>query len=240
MKIGIISQARMTSTRLPGKVLKKINGKTVLEYHIDRLKDCNAELIIATTVNPTDNPIISLCEQLNIKSFRGDEQNVLSRYYLCAKENKLDVIIRVTSDCPFLDKDLINNGIELFINNFKENLYLSNCLERSYPRGFDFEIFSFSKLEEAFFQAKENSDLEHVTPYLHQNKGGDMIFKNIKNTPDKSNYRITLDTQNDFDLIEKLILDHQANLKNHHEIIRILDENPDLVKININEVQKSF
>lgn len=230
----------MTSTRLPGKVLKKINGKTVLEHHIDRLKDCNAELIIATTINETDNPIATLCEQLNIKIFRGDEHNVLSRYYLCAKENNLDIIIRVTSDCPLLDKNLINKGIDLFTSNLTENLYLSNCLERSYPRGFDFEIFTYSKLEEAFLNTKESADLEHVTPYLHQNKGGNMTFKNIKNTTDKSNYRITLDTQNDFDLIEKLIVDHQANKKGHQEIISILDNNPDLVKININEVQKSF
>lgn len=230
----------MTSTRLPGKVLKKINGKSILEYHIDRLKGCNVELIIATTTNTTDNPIITLCEQQNIKYFRGDEQNVLSRYYLCAKENKLDIIIRVTSDCPLLDKDLINKGINLFAQNFTKNLYLSNCLERSFPRGFDFEIFTFEKLKEAFLNAKEQSDLEHVTPYLHQNKGKNMIFQNIKNTVDKSNYRITLDTQNDFNLIEKLIIDYQANLKTHQEITNILDNNPELVKINFNEVQKSF
>ena len=230
----------MTSTRLPGKVLKKINSKTVLEHHIDRLKKCNAELIIATTINETDNPIATLCETLNVNFYRGDEQNVLSRYYLCAKENKLDIIIRVTSDCPLLDYNLINKGIDLFNSEFSKNLYLSNCLERSYPRGFDFEIFSYPKLEEAYLKAKDKSDLEHVTPYLHQNKGGDMIFKNIKNDTDKSNYRITHDTQNDFDLIEKLIIDHQANKKDHQEIINILDNNPHLVKININEVQKSF
>src|SRR5690606_7739468 len=105
----------MTSTRLPGKVLQKVNDRSLLDYHIDRLKRTGFEIIIATTTNETDNPIIEFCNQNNIKYSRGSEENVLSRYYTAAIENNLDIIIRVTSDCPLIDPHLIRNSVEKYL-----------------------------------------------------------------------------------------------------------------------------
>src|SRR5688572_5362146 len=160
----------MTSTRLPGKVLMKLGDNTVLEHHVARLKQTGFPVYIATTTNLSDDPIKDFCQQNNLGSFRGDEQNVLSRYYNCAAENKLDVVVRVTSDCPLIAPELIRNGIELYLKTNDPYLYLSNVLERSFPRGFDFEVFSFALLERAFKNATRPEDLEHVTPYIHQNR----------------------------------------------------------------------
>lgn len=238
MKIGIISQARTTSTRLPKKVLIPIKGITVLEHHLNRLQNCTAQTFIATTTNVTDDPIVSICEKTKTPFYRGDENNVLSRYYFCAKENNLDLIIRVTSDCPLIDAEIINKGITTFLNTPSENLYISNCIERTYPRGFDFEIFTFKALEEAYLNAVEDYELEHVTPYINRNKNGRTSFKHIVNNQDKSTYRITLDTELDLTLIQKLINDHNAEEKNAQEIIRILDQHPELVAINEEIKQK--
>ena len=141
MKTGIISQARMTSTRLPEKVLKLIGGNPMLKYHTDRLKESGMPVFIATTVNKTDDPIVAFCQEENIPFYRGSENNVLSRYYECAKENKLDVIVRVTSDCPLVDGELIRKAWEDYKDSFKKYSYISNGVNRTYPRGFDFEIF---------------------------------------------------------------------------------------------------
>ena len=144
----------MTSTRLPGKVLKLIGGRPMLHYHIDRLRWSEMPIFIATTVNKTDDPIVDFCVERNIPFYRGQEDNVLSRYYECAKQNNLDVIVRVTSDCPLVDGTLIRDAWNVYKNSFSTYDYISNCIERTYPRGFDFEIFSFNYLEEAYLASQ--------------------------------------------------------------------------------------
>lgn len=240
LKIGIISQARMTSTRLPGKVLKKIGEKTVLDYHVERLQLFGYPLFIATTTNSSDDPIIDFCLQHNLLFFRGDEQNVLSRYYGCAKENNLDVIVRVTSDCPLIAPELLENGIETYLKSQDPYLYLSNALERTFPRGFDFEIFSFDLLERAFKEATKPEDLEHVTPFIHQNRTGDIHFSHFRNNEDKSAYRITLDTPEDFELLRILIENFHADKLSGKEIMDLLDAHPELVAINAQIEQKKL
>ena len=240
LKVGIVSQARMTSTRLPGKVLKEIGNKTVLDYHVERLKQTGFPVFLATTTNRSDDPVIAFCEKNNLPYFRGDEQNVLSRYYGCALENKLDVIVRVTSDCPLIAPELIKNGIENYLKSNDPYLYLSNALERTFPRGFDFEIFSFGLLERAYNDATKPEDMEHVTPYIHQNRTGDIHFEHVKNPEDKSKYRITLDTSEDFELLHILIADYQADKLAGQEIINLLDSHPELVEINAHIEQKKI
>lgn len=236
--IGIITQARMTSTRLPGKVLQEINGCSLLDYHIDRLKRTGFETIIATTTNETDDPIIEFCEKNNLKSSRGSEDNVLSRYYNAAVENKLDIVIRVTSDCPLIDPHLIRNSVEKYLRFNNENMYVSNVIDRTFARGFDFEIFSFSLLEEAYKNATSVRDLEHVTPYIRDNHSGLVEFYDIKQTVDNSHLRITVDTSEDFELIEKLITGYKAQDLPYTEIEEILLSQPDLVAINQHIEQK--
>jgi spore coat polysaccharide biosynthesis protein SpsF len=232
MKIGIISQARMTSTRLPGKVLKKIDNISLLKYHVERLKWSKMPIYIATTTNETDDPIIKFCEEEALNYYRGEENNVLSRYYGCAKENNLDVIVRVTSDCPLIDGALIKKTWELEQSNFKTFDYISNVIERTFPRGFDFEIFSFEYLELAYKNTNLLSDLEHVTPYIHQNKLGKTVYKSSLHQENKSHYRVTVDTVEDFKVIKELIEQFAAQEKSYSEIIKILDQNPTIVAIN--------
>ncbi|KAA9346203.1 acylneuraminate cytidylyltransferase [Adhaeribacter soli] len=230
----------MTSTRLPGKVLKAIGGKSVLHYHLERLKQSGFPVYIATTTNASDDPVIEFCKAQDIAYYRGDEQNVLSRYYGCAKENELDIVVRVTSDCPLIAPELVKNGIEIYLKTRNPSLYLSNALERTFPRGFDFEIFSYALLERAFFEATRPEDLEHVTPYIHQNRTGDIQFYHYLHSEDKSNYRITLDTPEDFELLQALIEDYQADKLTGREIITLLDQHPELVAINAQIEQKKL
>jgi spore coat polysaccharide biosynthesis protein SpsF len=239
-KIGIISQARMTSTRLPGKVLLEAAGKSMLEYHTERLASSGLPIIIATTTNDTDDPIVDFAKGRNISYYRGDENHVLSRYYEAAKSYELDTIIRVTSDCPLIDGNLVREGVDLFEKENNQYLYLSNCLKRSYPRGFDFEVFSFQALKEAYHCASLPGDIEHVTPYIHQNRSEKVVFRNITQLVDKSEYRITLDTEEDFQLIKILIEQYGAAELDFMQIISVFDSHPELASINAHIEQKKF
>lgn len=228
----------MTSTRLPGKILKEVNKKPLLDYHIERLQQTGFEVIIATTTNKTDNVVADFATKREIKFYRGDEQNVLSRYYEAAQKFDVNIVIRVTSDCPLIDPHLIRNNVEKYIQLNNPNLYLSNGIVRTFARGFDFEIFDFSLLEDAYKNATAPEDLEHVTPYIWKNKSGKIEFYHVKQLQNNSNLRITVDTQYDFDLIKKLIEDFDADKLPYTEIENILLNNPNLVAINAHIEQK--
>lgn len=239
-KVGIITQARMTSTRLPGKILKQIGGLLLLQYHTDRLQKSGLPVYIATTTNTTDDPVVAFANQQNISFYRGDEEHVLSRYYNCARKHQLDVVVRVTSDCPLIDGLLIQKSVAEYLEFGEPSLYYSNCLERTFPRGFDFEIFSFSLLEEAFKKATAPAEIEHVTPYINQNRSGKVTFRHIRNDSDQSDIRITVDTPEDFTLIRKLIEDYRAAEMGYREIIQVFVLHPELKKINAHIEQKKI
>ncbi|MEW6618230.1 MAG: glycosyltransferase family protein [bacterium] len=236
MKVSIITQARITSTRLPAKVLKTIKGKSLLAYHIQRAKWSGLPIIVATTLKNNES-IIEECNLLKTPYFRGDEDDVLSRYYHCARENQIDTIIRITSDCPLIDGYLVREGYEEY-KRLKVD-YLSNSIERTFPRGLDFEIFSFEALELAYKNAKELFEREHVTPYIWKSNPNLFRIKNFLFRLNKSGYRITVDTEKDFEVIKILIEDYGADQKGYEEIIEILDKHPEIVKINENVKQKN-
>ena len=172
MKIGAIIQARMGSTRLSGKVMKELEGKTVLEHVIERVKQSKMieEIIIATTVHGRDDVIESEALRCGVKAFRGSEDDVLSRYYYAAKENEIDVIVRITSDCPLIDWKIIDKVISKFMEN-EYDIVTNAGLEleqRTFPRGLDLEVFSFSVLSNAFNNATEKYQREHVSPYIYE------------------------------------------------------------------------
>lgn len=206
MKIGAIIQARTSSTRLPEKVLKELpyrSGITVFEQVIRRLKDSKKldEIIIATTTEEADNPIVEIAQKEGVKYFRGSRDNVLERYYLAAQENHLDVVIRVTSDCPCIDPDIVDMLVDEHLKSSAE--YTSNSLIRTFPHGLDVEVFNFKALETAHKRASEKFEREHVTPYIY--KTHSEIFKILKvKAPDELNapdIRITLDTEEDYSLL---------------------------------------
>lgn len=213
--IGVIIQSRMTSTRLPGKVLQPVyqtdsSSLSMLEAIINRINNSNliSSIIIATTTNITDNPIIDLCHEINqknkekeVKVFRGSENNVLERYYLAAKEHNLDIVIRITSDCPVIDVNIMNDILSFFLINKYD--YVSNTLERTYPRGLDIEIFSFFALELAYKNATTEIEKEHVTPYIYGHNKEFKLFSYIQPI-DWSEFRLTVDTDIDMELIRKI------------------------------------
>jgi spore coat polysaccharide biosynthesis protein SpsF len=234
---GIISQARMTTTRLPGKVLMKVAGKTLLEIHIERLKWSNLPVTIATTNNQSDDPIVELCEKLKIPAFRGDEHDVLSRYLGAASSFGYDLVTRVTSDCPLVDGQLIGKAIRQYQAWADPKIYYSNALERTYPRGFDFEIFSFEALREAFQNSTEVYEREHVTPYI-KNKLQGGKHKHFTHSRDLSHLRMTGDEPDDFRLREKLIAELQCHQMTFQEMESVLLQNLSLFEINKHVEQK--
>jgi spore coat polysaccharide biosynthesis protein SpsF len=240
MRVGIITQARATSTRLPGKVLLTAGDRTFLEHHLDRLIATGLPVIVATTTNSDDEPIVVLAEKAGIPVFRGSEEDVLSRFAGAARQYGLDGVVRVTSDCPLIDAEVVAAGVERFRAENDENLYLSNCLERTYPRGMDYEVFSTARLLDAEARATLPADREHVTPYLHQNRPGDIRLLNLPWRGGGSHYRLTLDTEDDRKLLTALIEDYHANTLNCADLVAILAEHPELPALNEHIEQKKL
>lgn len=236
--IGIVTQARMTSTRLPAKVAKKVLGKTLLQYHIERLRMSGFPVYVATTTNQTDDILVDLCKEWDVPYFRGSEADVLSRFAGLAKTFKLDTVVRVTSDCPLIDGNLIRESYLKYKEDFGPETYVTNCQRRTYPRGFDFEIFSAQTLLEMDRIATQPYEREHVTPYIWKTAPEKFKIKHITRDDDASEFRMTVDEPDDFKLIEKLILDYRADLKNAEEIIELFRMHPELKAINAHVEQK--
>lgn len=209
LKTILITQARTGSTRLPGKVLKEIEGKSLLQIHLDRLKNCKNvnEIIVATTVNEEDNVIFDKAIEWGYTASRGSESDVLDRFYQAVKDKKVDWIVRVTSDCPLIDSELVDDVIGFAQD--KNIDYCSNGFVENFPDGQDVEVFKFSALEKAWQNATLLSEREHVTPYIRNNsdyKGGSLFTSiNYPCVSNFSNIRMTVDESRDFELIEILI-----------------------------------
>ncbi|NRB06375.1 MAG: glycosyltransferase family protein [Richelia sp.] len=243
MKTVIIVQARMTSTRLPGKVLKRVLDKPLLEYQIERLRRVKLadEIIIATTVNETDEPIFKLCNRLSVPYFRGSEEDVLARYHGAATKHYADVVVRVTSDCPLIDPQVIDKVINFYIENLDKYDYVCNSLKRTYPRGMDTEVFSLKALHEAFVEATAQADREHVTPFIYRHLERYRLG-HIVSSENQSSHRWTVDTPEDFDLIRRIIeaVYPQAPEFSLEDCLNLLQQYPDWSNINAHVEQKKY
>lgn len=241
MKNFIFVQARVNSSRFPGKILKKVVGVTLLEYQFYRLKKINniEDIIILTSKNKSDDQIVNLCKRNKIKYFRGDEEDVLKRFYEAALFFKPDNIVRINSDCPLIDPMVSDLIISHYIDNLPKYDYVSNILEDSYPIGFHTEIFSMNSLEIAHFNAKDSLERNHVTPYIYNNKN-QFNITNIKYCKDLSNYRFTVDYEEDLKFISEIIkFFHKKNdLFYMEDIINFLNNNKNLLDINSNYIHK--
>lgn len=243
MRIGAIIQARMGSTRLPGKVMKNLEGKTVLAHVIERVKQSNLidVIVVATTTCKIDDEIEAETLRCGANVFRGSEEDVLSRYYRAAKMNNIDIVIRITSDCPLIDSKVLDQIINHYLTTDYDIVSNagSDLSNRTYPRGLDTEVFSFNVLEDAYKNASEKYQREHVTPYIYEK------FKNIyyyKNNMDYSKYRWTLDTEDDYQLISEI---YKYLYRGKHDfyiedIIKLFEENPELYDINAHVEQKKI
>jgi spore coat polysaccharide biosynthesis protein SpsF len=239
----IIIQARMESIRFPGKVLKEVLGKPLMAYLVERLRRVsNADaLVIATTENPLDHQISEFCEKEKLPCFHGSEEDVLDRFYQCAKHYQADVIVRVTGDCPLIDPEVVEEVIQFFLKNSPRYDLVSNVEKRTYPRGMDVEVFTFKALEKAALEAVLLEEREHVTPYFYRHSN---LFRRATITKDvnDSHFRWTVDTLDDFRLIS-VVLEHlyfQKPFFTLKDLLEIFYQHPEWVKINAHVKQKEI
>ncbi|MFH1645372.1 MAG: glycosyltransferase family protein, partial [Candidatus Omnitrophota bacterium] len=201
--VAAIIQARMSSTRLPGKVLMLINGKPMLMYMVERVLAALSidKVIIITSTDSSDDPIAQLCEKNKFLLYRGSLEDVLERYYQAAVYYKVDTVVRLTADCPLLDPDMIDKVVAVY----KEGKYdyVGNTIppKWSVPVGMDVEVFSFEKLAQLSREVKNRTDREHVTFYLWKNPDIFKIYR-YENKEDLSRFRLTVDYKEDFELVK--------------------------------------
>ena len=198
------------------------------------------EIIIATTTDENDKKIINIAEKEKVIWFKGSKEDVLERYYLAAKENNLDIVVRITSDCPCIDPDIIDMIVENHLDVKAD--YTSNSLVKTFPRGLDVEVINFETLQKAYFEASDEFEKEHVTPYIYKTKPE--LFKinviNAKNELKAPDIRITLDTEEDYALLCAVFdyLYHKNVFFNSNDIIDLFNQKPWLKIINKKIVQK--
>lgn len=243
-RVVIITQARMTSTRLPGKVAINVLGKPLLEHHLERLKRSSlaSQVAVATTTNSSDDIIVKISEGLGITVYRGSEDDVLARYYHAALKFDADIVVRVTSDCPLIDPAVVDKTIAHYLSLKPDIDYVSNCrLKQTYPRGMDTEVFSFPSLKLAYEQTKEPFEREHVTPFLWQHPEQFML-SNVEHDIDISHYRWTVDTPEDLDLVERMLgACYPSNPEfDLQDCIDAIHQNPEWENINRHIEQKKL
>jgi spore coat polysaccharide biosynthesis protein SpsF len=240
-KVAAIIQARMGSTRLPGKVLIKIQGKEILWHIVSRLKLSKKLdlIIIATTNNKKDDQIVQFCEINNLPVFRGSENDVLERYYLTSLKYKVDIVVRITADCPFIDPNVVDKTVNAYMVRKSNYDGASNIVFRTYPRGFDTEVFTSECLKNVWRQAKLKYEREHVTPYIYTHKDKFRIYS-VKSKSNFSDMRLTLDEIPDLILIRKIYdyFKHTNRIFLLKDIVNLFRKNPYLKAINQNVEQK--
>ena len=231
--IGCIVQARMGSSRLPGKVMEKIEGKFLLDYVLEQLKAAKNidKIIIATTTLSNDEVICKFLSSKNIEFFRGSSEDVLDRYYQCAKKFSIDIIVRITADNPLIDPNIIDMMINEYEN--KKVDYLTNTLERTFPYGTEVEIFSSKILENTWKNAKKPSEREHVTPFIYNPKNK-FILNSIENEKNISYLRYTVDKIEDLLLVKEIVKNISTRPILLQDIINLQREKPEIFEINKN------
>lgn len=209
-RIIAISQARLSSTRLPRKILKKILNKTLLEIHLERLKKATLldEICVATTLTPNDRSIEQIVEAQNVSLSYGSETDVLDRYYIAAKAMRADYIVRITSDCPLIDPLLIDKVIKAALDSDAD--YFSNILVEHFPDGQDIEVIKMASLEKAWKEGKLPHHREHVTTYIRENctfnNGKSFSSENYECSGNYNSVRLTVDHIEDLNVIREIIL----------------------------------
>lgn len=241
-KVVVIIQARMNSSRLPGKVLRPVLGKSLLSYQLERLRRIpSADAIcVATTRDRVDDAIVAFCAQERVECFRGSEQDVLERYAQAAAASGAGTVVRVTADCPLIDPAVVDRTIRFFLDAKGGYDYVSNVLERTYPRGMDCEVFSAELLNRAHREAKSPREREHVTPFFYENPAK-FRLGSVTHAEDLSRFRWTVDTPQDWMLIEKILTALYPAKPRFvlQDVLDLLARHPDWSAINQDVRQKT-
>lgn len=241
-KIVATIEARMTSSRLPGKPLLYAAGASMLEHLVRRLRAVPSihQIILATTVNPADRPLIDLAEQLGITAFRGHEDDVMQRVIDAAASVNADLIVEITGDCPIIDPSIVEQTIRMF--KVHQADYVSNALVRSYPDGMDTQVFRLGTLERSASMTNERLDREHVT--LHIRNHPELFTHLHLVSPPETQWPelgLTLDERRDYEMLKQIIEHFESNnnpLFSCLDAVRFLRQSPEYAGINKNVVRK--
>jgi spore coat polysaccharide biosynthesis protein SpsF len=242
--IVAIIQARMGATRLPGKVLKDIQGKPMLWYVVERTKKAKtvSQVVVATTTDLADDAVAGFCKAQGYPFYRGSMQDVLDRFYQAAREYKADVIVRITADCPLIDPGLIDLTVNALFEH--EVDFAANRLPppftRTYPIGLDVEVCTFTALEKSWKEASSLHEREHVLPYLYEKKGRFKVWQ-VNHPVDYGKLRWTVDTPSDLEVVRKIFAHFSGRIDfNWLDVLEVNEKSPDLFKTNEAVVQKTL
>lgn len=237
MKTVAIVQARMGSTRLPGKVLADLAGRPMLARVLERLQRARTvDLVgVATSTEPVDDAVVRLCRELEVPVFRGSEEDVLDRYAEAARHFEADVVVRITADCPLVDPAVVDRVVERLHATGSD--YASNTLDRTYPQGLDVEAFRRGALEIAAREAREPWERSHVTPFLYRHPERFSLVS-VTQEDDASAQRWTVDTPEDLALVQALYDRLGGSDGPWPEVLRLVEEDPALASINAGVRQK--
>lgn len=240
LKTVAIIQARMGSSRLRGKVLMDLAGRTVLERVVRRVQRCKCvdEVVVATSVSPDDDKIATRCRQMDVPVFRGSESDVLDRFLMTGRAHHADICVRITADCPLIDPEVSDEIIRRFRQASPPVDYASNKIPQSYPRGLDTEVFTLSSLERAWQNASQPYERAHVTIYMYEHPG-QFTLLSITSDVNRADWRWTVDAVEDLDFIRQVYVRLGPDDRfTWHDVIALLDREPALRNINRHVVQK--
>lgn len=240
MKVVVIIQAHMGSTRLPGKVLMDLAGEPMLARVVARSRRAQTvdKVVVAATVRPADNAIANLCVEREWPCFRGGEEDVLDRHYHAAIAHGADAVVRITSDCPLIEPEIIDRVVREFLDLQPGVDYACNVLpRRTFPRGLDTEVMRFDALEQAWREDHNPAWREHVTPYIQCNPG---LFRihGVTNEMDLSHMRWTVDTPEDLAFVRRIYDHFGHNLFSWREVLGVLGQHPEWSEVNKRVEQK--
>ncbi len=239
MRTVAIIQAHMGSTRLPGKVLADIHGRTMIARVVERTRRSRRveDVVLAATTHPQDAPLLEEATRLGVSVFRGSEQDVLDRYVRCAQESNADPVVRITSDCPLLDPELVDRVVDAFRSSPCD--YASNLLDRTYPQGLDVEVVSGQALERAWREAREPWERVHVTPYINRHPDRFRLV-GVRAEADFSRFRWTVDTSEDLAFVREVYARMAPRTDfGWKEVLALLGREPELLEINRHVRQKA-
>ena len=235
MKTVAIIQARMTSTRLPGKVLREVLGKPLLGYQIERVRRCRTvdETVLATTTNETDDPVAAFAGENGLRFWRGSEEDVLSRFAGAAEMAGADIVVRLTADCPLIDPELVDGVVSTLVESDPPLDYVSNSGNDTLPAGLDAEVLRASALMASHREATARQEREHVTPFIY-NHPERFACLTLRHEPPIEGQRWTVDQPEDFELVRRIIeaLYPRNPDFGYRDVLALLEAHPDWMEIN--------
>ncbi|OQM31009.1 cytidylyltransferase domain-containing protein [Leptospira interrogans serovar Hebdomadis] len=231
MKVGILIQARMGSTRLPGKIALPFGDTTILGFMLERLKFSKLQenVVVLTTEENIDDKTEEIAKKNGVSVFRGSTSDLIQRYLKAAKQYNLDIIVRLTGDCPLIDSKIIDSMVNFFLYNEGRVEFFTNCFQRTFARGMDVEIFTLSLLEKLDLICHLPYEREHIVPYVEENTGEFKFFE-YPNERDDSKYRLTIDTIEDYETLKSCISYFSSKEFSYNDLIQMIEQNPSIIR----------